>query len=439
MFSVSSMDFDDVDMDCAAGNEGEALVGVIGNLVHSSPNIKKDVLVAGALQTVIGLLRKDNVDDCYRYEGGYWEARETKKWHDILDIFGQSNDASPCVDENLSLIVVGVGFCFDPNEFILHIVLNRCDFPFQILYARFSPQWTKATLPTVFWPRWSRLFAYIGLWLPGTTVTGIAPNYIAPYHHQRPAQLGLRMGGAFGSYSLASSDDARQVATYLWNNFLGGQSSSRPIGDVVLDGIDFNIEGCSNLYWDDLARYLSGYSKKVPRRTKQNVVNYCSVHAELRSSPNKYYHEYAREKLKQNQESSYAPVEEVENWPINEDKPYFHSILSNQNVQPMYNMALPAKIHRKLPQAMVPVILTGRKKKWTMHYYGDRECKRFNSNWKFFVNDNGLKAGDGVVFELTKCSSELIQFKVQILDGEIQSDIYKEWDGSSTKAPIIVD
>ncbi|KAF9602608.1 hypothetical protein IFM89_030214 [Coptis chinensis] len=176
-----------VDMDCAAGNEGEAVVfafknnlkvGVIGNLVHSSPNIKKDVLVAGALQTVIGLLRKDNVDDCYRYEGGYWEARETKKWHDILDIFGQSNDASPCVDENNGIEVI------------------------------------------------------------------------------------LSIGGAFGSYSLASSDDARQVATYLWNNFLGGQSSSCPIGDVVLDGMDFNIEGCSNLYWDDLARYLSGYSKK---------------------------------------------------------------------------------------------------------------------------------------------------------------------------------
>ncbi|XP_026438287.1 ARM REPEAT PROTEIN INTERACTING WITH ABF2-like isoform X1 [Papaver somniferum] len=31
-------------------------VGVIGNLVHSSPNIKKDVLQAGALQPVIGLL-----------------------------------------------------------------------------------------------------------------------------------------------------------------------------------------------------------------------------------------------------------------------------------------------------------------------------------------------------------------------------------------------
>jgi len=35
----------------------ELQVGVIGNLVHSSPNIKKEVLLAGALQPVIGLLR----------------------------------------------------------------------------------------------------------------------------------------------------------------------------------------------------------------------------------------------------------------------------------------------------------------------------------------------------------------------------------------------
>ena len=32
-------------------------VGVIGNLVHSSPSIKREVLAAGALQPVIGLLR----------------------------------------------------------------------------------------------------------------------------------------------------------------------------------------------------------------------------------------------------------------------------------------------------------------------------------------------------------------------------------------------
>ncbi|KAG2720467.1 hypothetical protein I3760_02G036800 [Carya illinoinensis] len=76
----------------------------------------------------------------------------------------------------------------------------------------------------------------------------------------------LSLGGGAGSYSLSSSEDARQVATYLWNNFLGGHSSSRPLGPAVLDGIDFDIKGGTDQHYDDLARYLSGYSnigKKV--------------------------------------------------------------------------------------------------------------------------------------------------------------------------------
>ncbi|KAG6786823.1 hypothetical protein POTOM_008440 [Populus tomentosa] len=53
----------------------------------------------------------------------------------------------------------------------------------------------------------------------------------------------LSIGGAAGSYYLAYSEDARQVAVYLWNNFLGGYTSSRPLGPAVLDGVDFDIEG----------------------------------------------------------------------------------------------------------------------------------------------------------------------------------------------------
>lgn len=69
----------------------------------------------------------------------------------------------------------------------------------------------------------------------------------------------LSIGGGAGSYSLSSADDARQVGEYLWNNFLGGQSSSRPLGDAVLDGIDFDIEAGTQ-YWDELARYTYLYS-----------------------------------------------------------------------------------------------------------------------------------------------------------------------------------
>ncbi|KDP44396.1 hypothetical protein JCGZ_20076 [Jatropha curcas] len=72
----------------------------------------------------------------------------------------------------------------------------------------------------------------------------------------------LSIGGGAGSYYLASTQDAKQVAAYLWNNFLGGYSSSRPLGPAVLDGIDFDIEGGTNQHWDDLSRFLKAYSKK---------------------------------------------------------------------------------------------------------------------------------------------------------------------------------
>ncbi|KAE8736415.1 Acidic endochitinase [Hibiscus syriacus] len=39
-------------------------------------------------------------------------------------------------------------------------------------------------------------------------------------------------------------------------------SSSRPLGDAVLDGIDFDIELGSSLHYDDLARSLSAYSNR---------------------------------------------------------------------------------------------------------------------------------------------------------------------------------
>ncbi|CAK8573419.1 unnamed protein product [Lathyrus sativus] len=67
----------------------------------------------------------------------------------------------------------------------------------------------------------------------------------------------LSLGGARGSYSLNTSDEATQLATYLWNNFLGGTSSSRPLGDAVLDGIDFDIEAGNGQHWDELAKALN--------------------------------------------------------------------------------------------------------------------------------------------------------------------------------------
>ncbi|KAG6529268.1 acidic endochitinase-like [Zingiber officinale] len=78
---------------------------------------------------------------------------------------------------------------------------------------------------------------------------------------RRGVKVLLSIGGGAGSYYLTSSQDAKQVAGYLWNNFLGGSASSRPLGDAVLDGIDFDIEGGTNQHWNELARYLKSYGQ----------------------------------------------------------------------------------------------------------------------------------------------------------------------------------
>jgi chitinase len=76
----------------------------------------------------------------------------------------------------------------------------------------------------------------------------------------------LSIGGGVEGYSLSSNEDARNVGDYIWNNFLGGKSFSKPLGDVVLDGVDFDIEvGGGEEFYGELARRISQHkgNKKV--------------------------------------------------------------------------------------------------------------------------------------------------------------------------------
>ncbi|XP_031113983.1 acidic endochitinase-like [Ipomoea triloba] len=73
----------------------------------------------------------------------------------------------------------------------------------------------------------------------------------------------LSLGGGVGSYSLSSADDAKNVAQYLWDNYLGGQSGSRPLGDAVLDGVDFDIETGGGQFYDELAKALKAFGSNV--------------------------------------------------------------------------------------------------------------------------------------------------------------------------------
>ncbi|ESW15508.1 hypothetical protein PHAVU_007G077800 [Phaseolus vulgaris] len=86
----------------------------------------------------------------------------------------------------------------------------------------------------------------------------------------------LSIGGGIGSYTLASVEDARNVSTFLWNTFLGGNSSTRPLGDAVLDGIDFDIEQGSTENYEHLARFLKEYSR-VGKRVYLGAAPQCPI------------------------------------------------------------------------------------------------------------------------------------------------------------------
>ncbi|KAI0804951.1 class III chitinase ChiA2 [Xylaria sp. FL0064] len=54
----------------------------------------------------------------------------------------------------------------------------------------------------------------------------------------------LSLGGAAGSYSLSSDDDATTIGTNLWNAYgkPGAANVSRPFGDTFVNGFDFDLE-----------------------------------------------------------------------------------------------------------------------------------------------------------------------------------------------------
>ncbi|KAJ1388467.1 Glycoside hydrolase family 18, catalytic domain [Sesbania bispinosa] len=103
-------------------------------------------------------------------------------------------------------------------------------------------------------------------WIP---CTKLQPE-IEYCQYEKNVKVFLSLGGATGSYSLCSPEDAKEVANYLFSNFLAGQSG--PLGSVFLDGIDFDIEDGSNLYWDDLAKELDAL-----RQTNANNYFYLSA------------------------------------------------------------------------------------------------------------------------------------------------------------------
>ncbi|KAI9110275.1 hypothetical protein K1719_018717 [Acacia pycnantha] len=95
------------------------------------------------------------------------------------------------------------------------------------------------------------------------------------YCQQQGIKVMLSLEGSSVNYTLTSYDDAQEAFDYLWNNFLGGSSSSRPFGDAILDGIDFYISEAT-LYLDDLARNLKSHSTDTQKLYLSAAPQCCS-------------------------------------------------------------------------------------------------------------------------------------------------------------------
>ncbi|KIY68844.1 glycoside hydrolase family 18 protein [Cylindrobasidium torrendii FP15055 ss-10] len=66
----------------------------------------------------------------------------------------------------------------------------------------------------------------------------------------------LSLGGATGSATFTDDAQAETFAETIWNVFMGGESTVRPFGDAVLDGVDLDIEGGSSVGFAAFAKKL---------------------------------------------------------------------------------------------------------------------------------------------------------------------------------------
>ncbi|KAI0639124.1 class III chitinase [Trametes polyzona] len=78
--------------------------------------------------------------------------------------------------------------------------------------------------------------------------------------------LTLSLGGGGASVGFQSDSQAESYADTIWNDFLGGSSSTRPFGNAVLDGVDLDIEGGPTTgyaaFVTRLRSHFNGASKK---------------------------------------------------------------------------------------------------------------------------------------------------------------------------------
>ncbi|KAJ4759094.1 B3 domain-containing protein [Rhynchospora pubera] len=117
-------------------------------------------------------------------------------------------------------------------------------------------------------------------------------------------------------------------------------------------------------------------------------------------------------------------------------KRYFTCIVCKSHIQEPYHLVVPKWFTQYLPSSRQKVSLWYKNKTWELRYGGDWRGRRFDSGWKTFSIESDLKLGDGLVFELM--DEETLEFRVQILRGNVPDIHVNLDDGKSSGSPIII-
>ncbi|KAH7659104.1 B3 DNA binding domain-containing protein [Dioscorea alata] len=114
--------------------------------------------------------------------------------------------------------------------------------------------------------------------------------------------------------------------------------------------------------------------------------------------------------------------------------PFFTCIISKSHL-PSHpcQVSIPATFYPYLPSESLPVVLSYGNKFWKMTYCVNRRTRRLYCGWEKFATDNKLKIGDGCIFELV--DSKNLQFKVQILPGQLPSNSKPTINDKSSDSP----
>ncbi|XBI76899.1 hypothetical protein VPH35_070082 [Triticum aestivum] len=128
--------------------------------------------------------------------------------------------------------------------------------------------------------------------------------------------------------------------------------------------------------------------------------------------------------------------EDCETTPLSCNHHFFTIILSRTHVQKPFQLCIPGRFHKHLPEERTSTTLICRGRSWAMHYCGDLKTKKLDADWMDFAVDNRLQVNDACVFELVTNTREEVVFQVQILRGGLPKDITSK--GYTADEPLVI-